>query len=114
MEDATAHKWRVLSRLLFYLRQHRSRLALGFACTILTNAFLLAPAWVLKYAVDSLAQSITREKLIYYAALIVGLTVLQGIFRFGMRWLLIGLSRQIEYIMRNDLFRHMETLPVSF
>jgi ATP-binding cassette subfamily B protein len=69
---------------------------------------------VLGFAVDSLQQSVTREKLAYWAALVVGLALCEGIFRFFMRRLIIGVSREIEYSMRNDVFRHLETLPVSF
>ena len=107
-------KWQVLSRLTPLLRQHRGRLAAGFACILATNFFLLATPRVMGYAVDSLQESVTREKLAYYGAAIIGLAVCEGIFRFFMRRLIIGVSRDAEYAMRNDLFRHLETLPVSF
>jgi ATP-binding cassette subfamily B protein len=80
----------------------------------LTNLFLLAMPRVLGFAVDSLQESVTREKLAYWALLVVGLALCEGIFRFFMRRLIIGVSRDIEYSMRNDVFRHLETLPVSF
>jgi ATP-binding cassette subfamily B protein len=66
------------------------------------------------YAVDRLKESVTREKLAYYAAFIIGLAICEGVFRFFMRRLIIGVSRDIEYAIRNDIFRHLETLPVSF
>jgi ATP-binding cassette subfamily B protein len=114
MASDNPQKWRVLSRLLPYLRQNTARLALGFISIVLTNALLVASPWVIKYAVDELSVSVTREKLLYYAGLLVGITFLEGCFRFAMRWLLIGVSRSIEYDLRNDLFRHLETLPMSF
>jgi len=89
-------------------------MALGFACVALANAFLLAAPWVIGDAVDSLTESVTRGRLAYYAGLIVGLTILQGIFRFTMRWLLIGVSRDVEYSLRNDVFARLQLLPVSF
>jgi len=109
-----SNKWRDLSRLRFYLGQHRSRLAAGFACVFITNIFLLATPLVTGYAVDSLRESVTREKLASYAAVIIGLALCEGLFRFFMRRLIIGVSRQAEYAIRNDLFTHLETLPVSF
>jgi ATP-binding cassette subfamily B protein len=66
------------------------------------------------YAVDRLKESITREKLVYYGLAIIGFAVCEGIFRFLMRRLIIGVSRDIEYAMRNDIFQHLETLPMSF
>ena len=89
-------------------------MAAGFICVLLTNLFLLATPRVMGYAVDSLNESITREKLAYYAALIIGLALCEGVFRFLMRRLIIGVSRNIEYAIRNDLFRHLEILPMSF
>ena len=108
------HKWQVLSRLRPLLWQHRGRLILGFACILLTNFFLLATPRIMGYAVDSLQESVTREKVTYYAAAIIGFAVCEGIFRFFMRRLIIGVSRDAEYSMRNDLFRHLEMLPVPF
>jgi len=109
-----SNKWRDLSRLRFYLGQHRSRLAAGFACVFITNMFLLATPLVTGYAVDSLRESVTREKLASYAAVIIGFALCEGLFRFFMRRLIIGVSRQAEYAIRNDLFTHLETLPMSF
>lgn len=114
MAVINSKKWSVLSRLKVYLLQHRSRIAAGFLCVLCTNLFLLATPRVMGYAVDSLKESITREKLASYALLIVGLALCEGVFRFAMRRLIIGVSRDIEYEMRNDLFRHLETLPLSF
>jgi ATP-binding cassette subfamily B protein len=106
--------WRFLSGLLPYLARHKGRLLVGFVCILLTNGFLSAMPWVLKRALDSLEVSVTREKLLTYAALIVGLTILEGVFRFATRWLMIGASRDIEYDLRNDVFEKLETLPLSF
>jgi ATP-binding cassette subfamily B protein len=68
----------------------------------------------MKYAVDGLSSGISRRKLAAYAGLIVGLTVFEGVFRFLMRWLLIGVSRDVEFDLRNDVFRHLESLSMSF
>ena len=86
----------------------------GLVCVVGTTSLYLATPWVLRYAVDSLSESITQEKLLYYAAWIVGLTIGQGIFRFLMRWLMIGVSRRIEYHLREDVFERLENLPLSF
>ncbi|MBI4474057.1 MAG: ABC transporter ATP-binding protein, partial [Acidobacteria bacterium] len=111
---AISHKWRVLSRLTSYIRRHTSRLLAGFICIIITNIFLVVTPWVMGNAVDSLYQSLTREILIYYAGLIIVIAILEGVFRFLMRRLIIGVSRDIEYELRNDLFAHLETLSMPF
>ena len=114
MAVADSHTGRVLSRLKAHLFLYRGRIAAGFFCVLLTNLFLLAAPRVTGYAVDSLKESLTRQKLAYYALAIVGLAVCEGVFRFLMRRLIIGVSRDIEYGLRNDLFLHFETLPMSF
>jgi ATP-binding cassette subfamily B protein len=109
-----SQKWAVLRRLKPHLLHYRVRIVAGFICVLLTNIFLLAAPRVTGYAVDSLTAAVTREKLIYYSFAVIGLAVCEGIFRFLMRWLIIGVSRDIEYELRNDLFHHLETLPPSF
>ena len=108
------NKWLVLRRLMPYLRLHKGRLTAGVACVLLTNFFLLATPRVIGYAVDSLQDPVRRQRLTLYAAAIVGLAIFEGTFRFLMRRLIIGVSRNIEYAIRNDLFRHLEALPMTF
>jgi ATP-binding cassette subfamily B multidrug efflux pump len=114
MAEAGSPKWAVLSRLIPYLKQHKLRIFLGFTCALLTNGLLVVNPWVIKYAIDSLYQSVTWEKLGYYASILILLTLGQGFFRFWTRWLIIGVSRDIEYFLRNDLFTHLERLPMAF
>jgi ATP-binding cassette subfamily B multidrug efflux pump len=109
-----SQKWSVLSRLKPHLLHYRGRITAGFICVLLTNIFLLATPRITGYAVDSLSKAVTREKLIYYSLAVIGLAVCEGIFRFFMRRLIIGVSRDIEYELRNDVFHHLETLPTSF
>jgi ATP-binding cassette subfamily B protein len=114
MAEMRAPKWKVLSRLVPYLKEHSLRIVIGFLCVLLTNALLAANPWVIRYAFNSLGESVTHQKLAYYAMLLIALTLGQGIFRFWGRWILIGVSRDIEYSLRNDLFRHFERLPMAF
>jgi ATP-binding cassette, subfamily B, multidrug efflux pump len=109
-----SQKWRDLRRLKSYLALHRARIAAGFVCVFVTNLFLLATPRVIGYAVDSLNDPVARQRLTYYAAAIIALAVGEGVFRFFMRRLIIGVSRDIEYAIRNDLFEHLEKLPMAF
>lgn len=103
-----------LRRLLPYLRGHRRHLILGLLCLLLTTVLAVAAPWVLRLAVDDLALQVTHEKLGLYAGLVVGLALLEGVFRYLMRMILIGMSREIEYELRNDLFRHLTRLPAAY
>ncbi len=105
---------RHLRRLLPYLRRHRARMAWGLFCLFLTTALSVASPWVLRYAVDDLTLRVTREKLWLYSGLIVGLVLLEGVFRYYMRLVLISISREIEYELRGDLFAHLTRLSARY
>jgi ATP-binding cassette subfamily B protein len=114
MSGLQIERWSFLRKLLPYLARYKFRLAVGFLCILLTNLFFLGMPLVVGYAVDDLNRAATREKFAFYAAMIVLLAVFEGLFRFAMRWLLIGVSRDGEYELRNDLFRRLESLSMSF
>ena len=42
------------------------------------------------------------------------MAAIKGIFQFLTRWIVIGISREIEFDLRNDLFRHLESLSYSY
>jgi ATP-binding cassette subfamily B protein len=114
MAGKISSEWHVLARLAPYLSQHRGRLAVGFLAILLSNAFQMMGPWVMGKAVDSLYASVTEARLLEYAGILVGLTLLEGICRFSSRWWLIGASRDMEYSLRRDVFLHLESLPMSF
>jgi ATP-binding cassette subfamily B protein len=70
--------------------------------------------WVLRSAIDDLTREVTRRKLFTYAGALLGLVLLEGFFRYHMRMVLIGVSRHIEYELRNDLFARLTRLPAAF
>ena len=109
------------SKLLPYLFRYRHRLGLGAVFLILTTALQLISPWVLKYAIDDLAVSLAAPlqgpqsaSLGFYAVVILGVAVAGGICRFLMRRIIIGASREIEYDLRNDFFRHLQRLPLAY
>jgi ATP-binding cassette subfamily B multidrug efflux pump len=81
---------------------------------VLTNAVGLAAPWVLKKVIDGLTVSVTSDKLGRYALWLIASGLVGGIFRYLMRSILIGVSRQVEFDLRNDLFAHLLTQPLSF
>jgi ATP-binding cassette subfamily B protein len=74
----------------------------------------LAAPLVLGYAIDDLGRNVTRAKLAEYAALLLAIGIVGGVFLFLQRRILISASRDIEYDMRNDFFAHLEKLPLSY
>jgi ATP-binding cassette subfamily B protein len=97
-----------------YYQRYRSSIRTGFLFLLGTNLFALAAPYFLKYAIDSLKEGADSRSLTLYATLIVTLTTVQGICRFNMRQRLIGVSRRIEYDLRNKLFHHLQKLSLAF
>ncbi len=103
-----------LRRLLPHLGRHRGALFFGLASLLLTTAASVANPWVLRHVIDDLAIEVTREKLWLYAGVLLGLVVFEGVFRFLMRRVLIGMSRRLEYELRNDVFEHLTLLSPRY
>ena len=103
-----------LHSLLPYLARYRSRMTVGALMVVLTVAAGMLSPWIWKYVVDDIQGAFAREKLAFYGILIIGIALLEGFFRFWMRKILIGVSRDIEYDLRNDLFSHLQGMPLSF
>jgi len=96
-----------LSRLVASAKKYRVRLTLGVVCVTLSNLAATVSPLVLKQAIDSLSSLISEERLLFFGALIVLFAVLEGVFLFLMRRIMIGASRLMEYDLRNDLFAHL-------
>jgi ATP-binding cassette subfamily B multidrug efflux pump len=101
-------------RLLRYILKYRRAFATGFLCVIVTAAVSLAGPWVLKYAIDDLGRGVDSAKIGFYAGVIVALAAVGGFFRFVMRRIIIGASRNIEYDLRNDFFAHLQRLDLAY
>jgi ATP-binding cassette subfamily B protein len=105
---------RSLKPLAPYLKRYRSGLAFGAITVLFTNGIWIWFPRVLGRAIDDLKQGATQHKLAHYALLLMTIAAAKGVFQFLTRWVLIGISRDIEFDLRNDLFRHLEQLSWSW
>jgi ATP-binding cassette subfamily B multidrug efflux pump len=101
-------------RLLAYVARYRGAFLLGFACIVATTAITLAGPWVLKYAIDDLTGGVTAQKLRFYAGALFGLAAVGGVFRFLQRRIIIGVSRDIEFDLRNDFFARLQLFEPAY
>lgn len=105
---------RSLLHLVPYLARYRVKMTVGFAMVLFTVTAGMCAPWVLKYVVDDIQAAFSREKLPIYAGLILGIAFVEGFFRFWMRKILIGVSRDIEYDLRNDFLAHLQRMSLAF
>ena len=97
-----------------YLRAHRSDILWGGFWVVLKSAAILTVPWILKRGIDRLQAGASSSELLLYAAAIVLAAAVSGVFLFFMRWILIGLSRKVEYELRRDFFDHLVGLSTPF
>ncbi|MCS6968082.1 MAG: ABC transporter ATP-binding protein [Cytophagales bacterium] len=122
-----------LSYLNRYLYKYRSYLLWGATFVAISNLFAIIPAQVVRYAFDLVSDNIhiyllmkyspTARQYFYhsfatavllYGIIIVSMALMRGVFLYLTRQTIIVMSRLIEYDLKNDIYQHYQTLPLSF
>lgn len=123
---------RELSYLNKYLYKYQKPLTLGLIWVIISNIFQILPAQMVRHSIDLVVDNIRLYRsfetsstqgdffnvfakgILIYALLILAMALLRGFFLYLVRQTLIVMSRLIEYDLKNEIFEHYETLPLSF
>ena len=110
--ESSHSPWKTLATVRPYLWRYRSGLALGGVCLIIKDVAQAGQPLMIRGAVNALG----REGALFvrFALYLIGLALVKGLFQFWMRVILIGISRDIEYDLRNDLFRHLTRLAPEY
>ena len=103
-----------ISTLWPYLWRYRRGLSVGLGALILKDAMAAMMPIILKYGVDTLTEGFRLVFILELAGLLIGVSLIKGIFQYWMRVIIIGISRDIEYDVRNDLFRKLVSLSQDF
>ena len=103
-----------LRPLFPYLRRYWQQLAWGFVAIVIYNTVRALLPIVIGRAVDDLKTGITPHKIAFHSLRLLGLATISGIFLFITRQVIIGVSREIEFDLRNDLFGNLERQSASF
>jgi ATP-binding cassette subfamily B multidrug efflux pump len=103
-----------LRPLFPYLRKYRTTFWIGAFCVLCNNCVWILFPLVIRRAVDGLNQGVTLHKLLTYSSWLLAIAGTKAVFQYLTRWILIGVSREIEFDLRNDLFTHLERLSYGF
>src|SRR5580698_576178 len=103
-----------LQPLFPYMRRYRRSFFWGGVSVVLSNAIWIFFPQVIRVAIDDMNHGVTQKKIWLYASLLVAVALAKGIFLFFTRWILIGISREIEFDLRNDLFLQLEKQPAVY
>ena len=110
---------RPLLRLRPYLARYKRTLWFGVLTVVGSNIFTVFQPWFLGRAIDELkvgieTRSVASTDFLQWAGLIVGFSIIAGIFTFLTRQTIIVVSRHIEFDLRNDLLAHLQRLSYSY
>ena len=97
-----------------YYQRYRRGLVLGFGSLILKDIFGAAQPLIIRAGVDTLTRAFSVSTVLELAGALIALSLLKGFFQYWMRVIIIGISRDIEYDLRNDLFGRLVTLSTNF
>jgi ATP-binding cassette subfamily B multidrug efflux pump len=105
---------KALKRLIPYFRPYRAALAFGLFLVVASSGLTSVVPWLLREALDAMEQGAPMARIWTLAAYMLALALVGGAARYGMREMLNGISRRIEYDLRNDLFVHLESLDAGY
>lgn len=103
-----------LRKLLHYFRPYKISLITGIACIMAGVVFNVSIPLIVGNAIDANWREITWTHLTIAALKVLAASALSGLFLFLQRRILIGMSRHVEYDLRNDFYAHLVDQPQSF
>jgi len=103
-----------LRKLIRYFRPYRVSLIVGILCIMAGVIFNVSIPLIVGRAIDANWNEITWARLTIAAAKVLGASAMSGLFLFLQRRILIGMSRHVEYDLRNDFYAHLVGQPLSF
>jgi len=103
-----------LKRLLPFYRPYTGDVAWGLLLTVGSAAFSSVVPWFLRRALDGIRAGAPLKSIWLLAAAMIGVSLIGGVGRYWMRELLNGVSRHIEFDLRNSLFRQLESVDATY
>lgn len=121
-----------LKHLNKYLLKYKFHLILGTLFIVISNVFAIIPASIVRHALDLIKPNIDlfrafqgfdlqesiydlfASSILIFGLIILLMAILRGIFLFFTRQTIIVMSRHIEYDLKNEIYAHYQTLPLSF
>jgi len=97
-----------------YYKPYVAQLTIGLVIVVLSSGIASVIPWLLRRGIDAIGNNAPLRTVWQVAGLIVVAAVGGGVLRYWMRELMNGVSRRIEYDLRNDLFTHLETLDAAY
>ncbi len=97
-----------------YLKRYRRGLTLGLSALVIKDVAGVAIPLVIKAAIDTVTSGVPLTALYWFCGLMLAIAGVKALFQYWMRVILVGISRDVEFDMRNDLFRQFARLDAGF
>ena len=97
-----------------YLRPHLLYLILGFFCIVIYGSVNIAVPWLFKFLIDDVLKEGNLTLLNYLVIGSVIIYLIKGIFNYGQIYFLTGLGEKVVFNIRNDIYKHLQGLSLSF
>ncbi len=106
-----------MNRLWSFFRRflrHKRQLVAGFLCIPAAQLLDVAITVVIGDTLDRLRTATDTGFLLGVVAIVMGLSLVRGVFRYLQRWWIVAVSRYVENQLKQDLFDKLTSLPMSF
>ena len=103
-----------LRKFFGYFRPYKTSLIVGVVCILVGVIFNVTIPLIVGKVIDANWNDVTWTKLTIAALKVLGASALSGLFLFLQRRILIGMSRHVEYDLRNDFYAALVDQPLSF
>jgi ATP-binding cassette subfamily B protein len=103
-----------LKKFALYFRKYKAQLILGIACILASVTVGLLIPLIVGQAIDANWAQVNWTSLTIAAGKVLGASLISGTFLFLQRRILIGMSRNVEYDIRQEFYRHLVNQPLSF
>jgi len=106
--------YRVLRRLLGYIKPHRWTIVAGSLLALVSAAAGGVVAWLVKPVMDDIFLKHDRLMLILVPLALLGVSVVKSLARYGESYLMATVSELVIARLRRDLYTHIQSMPMAF
>lgn len=105
--------WRILGRLLSFVRPYTKQLATAIAITLIVSGLGPLRPWLFRHAIDTMTATETWSTFFIYSGAIAGVLVLYATLQVSQSYLLQWIGQRTLHDMRQHIFQHILRLPFS-
>ena len=107
-------KQNTIPRILQYVKPYKSRLVIAMVCMVIVASMAGAQAYMVKPLLDEIFFKQDKNMLLVVPLLILGIFLVKGLFSYGYNYLLQKVGQSVIRDLRNALYSHIQSLPLSF